>query len=275
MARRGSNRFSKTRLTNRAENSASVLAPGQNFTKFEREAVKLKFIEAYRKHGLRWPACQEAGVSPKTIINWRRADPDFDEVLSYVHEEWNDKIRAEIYKRAIEGSQEEVVSNGRVLTVTKRSDILLMFLAKSRMPEFRENGAIAEGGQSDSDSTEDRVEGRIAEMAKRLREAARVESTLSSVPPPVDRIGPNPLVDLSSLRTDQPLPSAEAVPSDTIDLPYTVVSPSPDGNPPSPDPSSGPPSPDGNPPSLASVVERLMAPPPSLTETLRSALLDD
>jgi hypothetical protein len=240
------NRF-VSRLEKKDPDSPAVRAPGQNFSRRDREKAKLDYIEAYQKFGLGWPACHAAGTTPQTINNWRRADPDFDQILTFVHEEWNDKIREEVYRRAVTGYPKEVVSNGRVVTITERSDILLMFLAKSRMPEFRENGAIASDGSTHLEGVEDRVEGRISEMAARLRAAARVESSGLGIEESAHtRVGHNPLI---SDPSDIKAPSGSRPDYQIIDLEATSATSAGSGGPRTAD--QGPPSTDQGPPSTA------------------------
>lgn len=79
------------------------------------------------------------GFNPHRARNTRVIDPVFKEQYERAREDGNDTIRAEIYRRAIIGDTQEIYHDGKVCGHrTKYSDHLIMFLAKSRMPEFRE-----------------------------------------------------------------------------------------------------------------------------------------
>ncbi len=52
-------------------------------------------------------------------------------------------IEAEIHRRAIEGWDEPIASAGKRLGVMRKySDVLLIFYAKKRMPEYREKQSM-------------------------------------------------------------------------------------------------------------------------------------
>ncbi|MGZ3603296.1 MAG: hypothetical protein ACXVDF_25560, partial [Ktedonobacterales bacterium] len=88
------------------------------------------------------------GVTTATIYNWRKADEEFRLAWEWAHQEANDTIRREISRRAIEGWDEPVYQGGKLVGYTRKySDSLLTFLAKSRMPEFRERVDITSNDQ--------------------------------------------------------------------------------------------------------------------------------
>lgn len=113
----------------------------------EHTEAKRVFLEEYAKGGIVTPALQKAGVSFPTYSRWKEHDEDFVNGFRLAREAANDVIRNEIKRRGIEGTEEPVFYMGEeVATVRKYSDTLLIFLAKSRMPEFREKQQIEHTG---------------------------------------------------------------------------------------------------------------------------------
>jgi len=118
---------------------------GQNVGDQQPE-VKAAFLLAYARGGIVGEACQKVGISRTTVYAWREGDEQFAARFEQGRLEADDVVRAEIHRRAIEGVEEPVYRNGVAvvtaqgtpITVRKYSDVLLIFLAKSRMPEFRD-----------------------------------------------------------------------------------------------------------------------------------------
>lgn len=102
---------------------------------------KLKFIEAYRKTGLKYLAAAAAGVSVGTIDDHYKIDPVFKELSFQAKEEHTDSLVEEALRRAVEGVQEPIIGGkdrDEIVTyVQKYSDRLLELLLKSRRGEFR------------------------------------------------------------------------------------------------------------------------------------------
>jgi|SRR5579862_8636868 len=86
-------------------------------------------------------AAKAAGVSLKTGWNWRndKTDTAFQAALALALQLACDRIEAEITRRALDGVEEPVFQQGRLVgTIRKFSDVLLMFRAKRLMPEYRD-----------------------------------------------------------------------------------------------------------------------------------------
>jgi hypothetical protein len=76
---------------------------------------------------------------------WLSSDPAYREAFIDAHEAYCDQIRDEIRKRAIEGDGEPVFNRDGefVATRKKKSDLLLIFEAKARMPHlYRDNAPL-------------------------------------------------------------------------------------------------------------------------------------
>lgn len=119
-----------------------------------RKEVKKRFIEVFKKEANVSAACQVVGIAPKTAYEWRKVDKNFAEEWDDALNVSNDIIRKTIFGRAVDGWEEPLVSAGKIvrdeygnpMTVKKYSDPLLQFLAKSRMPEFREKQSVDVNG---------------------------------------------------------------------------------------------------------------------------------
>jgi len=107
------------------------------------------FLEAFAKNGSIGKSCEIAGINRSTEMAWRRKDPWYQKYYADALEEFKETIDAEIYHRAIEGEQvdiygkvqhplglgpeDKVVGSKRV-----KSDLLLMFMAKRHIPEYKD-----------------------------------------------------------------------------------------------------------------------------------------
>ena len=143
--------------------------PGQRLTAAQRVEAQTKFLKSFAANGNVRVACMAAGIDRSTVHGWTEHDEQFSMQYNLAKADVDDAIRAEIYKRAVLGEEEPVVSMGRavyeeipvldkdgepvmdakgrpkirrgkMLTHKRKSDILLMFHAKARMAEYRDKG---------------------------------------------------------------------------------------------------------------------------------------
>ncbi len=125
------------------------------------------FLEEFAVHGNISLACRHAGVERSTVYRWKEKSDSFLIRYNLAFEEAKDNIRAEIYRRAHDGVEEPVLSQGQLVyayepvldedglqqkddkgkpmwrrgeqvMVRKYSDTLLIFHAKMLMPEYRD-----------------------------------------------------------------------------------------------------------------------------------------
>lgn len=102
-------------------------------------------------------ACKSAGVDRNTIRAWQEHDETFGFQFKQAEADANDVIRAAIFTRAVQGVDKPLHYQGRLVkdergkpaTVKDYSDTLLIFLAKSRMPEFRDKQQVEVSGTLD------------------------------------------------------------------------------------------------------------------------------
>lgn len=101
------------------------------------------FLDAFAEHGIVLKAAQAAGVSRRVVYQWLEHDETFTFAFNQAKEDAKDTIKAEIYRRAKEGWDEEVYQLAQFAgTVRKYSDTLLIFHAKMLMPEYRDKQHI-------------------------------------------------------------------------------------------------------------------------------------
>src|SRR5688572_7648171 len=120
---------------------------GRRLTRRELVTTQTAFLEHYARTANVGESCRVAGISRQSVHRWLEHDEPFRLAYNQSRQESDDAIRSEIYRRAIEGVPEPVFHQGKCVgTVRKFSDVLLIFLAKSRMPEFRDKQAIEHSG---------------------------------------------------------------------------------------------------------------------------------
>ena len=116
---------------------------GQRMTPTERKATQAAFLATFEQSANVTQACRAANISREMIYTWLEHDAEFSILYHQAEQIANDAIRAEIHRRGgPTGYDEQVIVGGKVQTVHKYSDVLLIFLAKSRMPEFREKQQV-------------------------------------------------------------------------------------------------------------------------------------
>jgi hypothetical protein len=172
-------------------------------TSEERLRVQALFLNSLATSGIILHACRTAGVARQTIDYWREHDAKFAERYAEARADADDVIRAEIQRRAIEGFERRKSlhkSDGqgglvldRVEAVTEYSDLLLIFLAKSRMPEFRERGSAEaiqprQGESQPEDITDEMVAAAAAVYERRTGKPAPDFSKPFQAPAIVDGI---------------------------------------------------------------------------------------
>jgi hypothetical protein len=81
-------------------------------------------------------AAAACGCGTKYFRRRRQEDPEFEKAYQEARADGDDVIRGEIKRRAVDGVRRAIYHDGQVVGhKIEYSDPLLMFLAKSRMPE--------------------------------------------------------------------------------------------------------------------------------------------
>lgn len=105
------------------------------------------FLQVYAETGDLAAAAKGAKVEPGIHYKWLRDDPEFRDGFERARNIGLDQLEAEARRRAYQGDPEPVIYQGglcyerlpngkkKQITVTRRSDVLLIFLLKAGRPE--------------------------------------------------------------------------------------------------------------------------------------------
>lgn len=106
----------------------------------KKERQKL-FLAEFAQNANVLLSAKRAGIDRTTVYVWLEHDEDFSFAFNQAKEDAKDVLRAEIYRRAVEGWEESLVSAGKFMGKVRRySDTLLIFHSKALMPEYRDKG---------------------------------------------------------------------------------------------------------------------------------------
>jgi hypothetical protein len=119
--------------------------------------VQRNFLTSYELHGSITAAADEAGSQRTLHYRWLD-NPEYKAAFEQAEENACQAVDREIRRRAVEGIEEPVVYQGRIsyervrvgkkyvkkpVTINRKSDILLMFYAKSKRPNvYRDNAKV-------------------------------------------------------------------------------------------------------------------------------------
>ena len=149
---------------------------GRKLTNGERKAAMDVFVSHFAKEANMSRAADAAGVNRSTVYGWQEHDTDgFSERYHVAEAQANDAIDAEINRRAITGTVKPIYQGGKkVGSIREYSDVLLIFLAKARMPhKYRETTRLehtgADGGPIEVADVRERLAARLAALAERRR----------------------------------------------------------------------------------------------------------
>jgi len=137
-------------------------------------------------------AARQAELTTKQVRKFKRNNPRAQAAFQEALDMGTDAIEAELHRRAVAGIMEPVFYKGRrVNTVRKKSDVLLMFLLKSRRPHiYRDNAPLPElDDPNNADiNTEESPAEVIARQLSRLSERQRTsEDPRLSKPEPTGK----------------------------------------------------------------------------------------
>lgn len=111
----------------------SVIAAVRNFRKFTPDRVE-KFLTHLSEHGVLKLACLQAGLSPTTIINYRKENPEFNEQVLIAIDTYDALVEAQITAQALSGMEDiKYDRDGNVISrrVTYEQQIRLAMLKKA------------------------------------------------------------------------------------------------------------------------------------------------
>lgn len=101
---------------------------------------KRVMIESFRQTGNVLLSAHATGIARRTHYRWLEADDKYKRDFNEATEDACDLLEAEATRRAIKGVNEPVYQGGELVgTITKYSDVLLMFLLNGRRPNVFRN----------------------------------------------------------------------------------------------------------------------------------------
>jgi hypothetical protein len=134
-------------MTTPSRARANTALPTNYTPKKSKRAKQRVFLDAFAEHANVLMAARDADVTRRLVYYWLEHDEDFSFAFNQAKEDAKDVLRAEIYRRAVEGWDEPVTSAGKLVgTVRKYSDVLLIFHSKALMPEYREKHQVEMSG---------------------------------------------------------------------------------------------------------------------------------
>lgn len=106
------------------------------------------FFAALRQTGNIREACEAADITRANVYMRRKNDERFAASWTDAVEESADVLEREAWRRAVEGTEEEIFKDGQLVGVTRRySDTLLIFLLKGMRPaKFRDHWVVQHEG---------------------------------------------------------------------------------------------------------------------------------
>ncbi len=106
------------------------------------------FLAAFGETGSITKASEAAGVDRREHYRWLKDDASYAERWAEADEELTTRLEAEAVRRAMEGTPEPVIHQGKVVTTVDRySDRLLELLLKARRPaRYRERTTMEHTG---------------------------------------------------------------------------------------------------------------------------------
>lgn len=107
---------------------------------------KARFLFNLKLTGQLQRSAQEAGISPRTVRQHLKDDPDFKDAYDEAYEDFKEGIETEILRRAIMGWEEPVYQQGILAGMVRKYDSrLLELLAKRHIPAYKEKNAPTDG----------------------------------------------------------------------------------------------------------------------------------
>ena len=99
-----------------------------------------QFVAEYVRNGFNFAeAAHAVGRSPKSLRSREKTDDWFRAALEDAKQDMIAAVRAELYGRAVTGTERETVFQGVRVTLREKSDALLAKLAQAILPECKDN----------------------------------------------------------------------------------------------------------------------------------------
>ena len=142
------------------------------------------YLAALEETGSKSHAAKAAGVGRQTVYDREKADLDFFKKCHMALEIAADNLEAEARRRAIEGDEVPVFSQGKVVGHrTKKSDQLLIFgirTTRERTDKMEHEILLREAQAVEEETTRDFMEGRLSLDELALRGATGAANRLGA-----------------------------------------------------------------------------------------------
>lgn len=146
--------------------------------KMSKKDAQRLFLEAYSLHANVLVSARAAGIHRSTVYEWLEHDQDFSFAYNLAKEDAKDVLRAEIYRRGVEGWDESVYQLAKFAgDVRKYDTTLLIFHAKMLMPEYRDKPLVDPSSQT-SERELQKLQDAIADA---LRPYPEIQERVSNV----------------------------------------------------------------------------------------------
>lgn len=104
---------------------------------------KKKFLDALALGHTVSKAAEIAGLTRQRFQQLKEKNPEFAAAWADAYERGADVFREEVRERALKGTKQAIVYQGKVVgAVRYMSDNMLMFATKARAPEYKDNAKI-------------------------------------------------------------------------------------------------------------------------------------
>jgi len=149
------------------------------------------FLNALAITGSISKSAEAAGVNRNQHRAWAKESPEFAEALVEAREVWADSLEAEAVRRAVEGTLDPIVQNGKQvigpdgkpLFRNNKSDYLLSLLLKGHRPERYNPPVQTQAIQQTMVASVNKPPGSISDLSpeQRLTKAIEIAKTLQKL----------------------------------------------------------------------------------------------
>jgi hypothetical protein len=110
-------------------------------------ANQIAFLAAFSKLGTILAASKETGLARENHYKKWMNEPDYAAAFDEANRQFCEHLEQEIHERAVVGWREPVFHKGAICgEVLKKSDVLLIFMTKAKMPHYRDKMGLEHSG---------------------------------------------------------------------------------------------------------------------------------
>lgn len=110
-------------------------------------ANQIAFLAAFARLGTILGASNATGLARENHYKKWMTQPDYVAAFEEANRKFCEDLEQEIHTRAVVGWQEPVFHKGEVCgTILKKSDTLLIFMTKAKLPQYRDRVGLEHSG---------------------------------------------------------------------------------------------------------------------------------